>query len=711
MNIDKHRFAFKSFCLAVFVVILSGFTLAKQIMFIQEETRGGVNWIKANYEGPRIPPASGVWDINFGITRPIGTYNPGSGTQYPLVVYLHGAGARGVLNNALDRSTARHFALAAINQPTLYNAFVLAGSVASSSYRWVEYNWGSGVYNQTDIAGNTYGEYMHSLELLLDYIINTDNNAELMSILGIQAQDIDLTRVYVVGDSMGAYGTWDLLARKPELFAAGITSGGSGPYNKTTELLQSAIWAIHGETDTTVPNYVPGDGSNPNGAGSIGALYWLQEALAPGTDWDGNSETASICLDNPYTSEAPEPFEKLVYSEFPNTGHGPASGWTDDMSSDFKSWLFAQSSEGFGQAPQITSVPETSTENGALYQYTVQASGEPAPVYTLTMSSDGMTIDADTGLIEWTSSAVGDYDVTVTASNGVYPDDQQSFTITVSRPGANIIFDSASNTFSGTESANLSWQHTIGDGHNRFLIVGLAAEDSGVSELPVVSVTYNGQALDEVPNSLALYPSTGVTQQTALYYMTESDLPSSGTYTIQVSYSGPVNDHSGTAVSLFNADQTAPIDDVNISTPSSSPIDTSVITSVDGCWLVDVIGCGNPGLFTPDAANMVIRCQTQTDSSSAALATRFVEFAGPAQMRWTHPAANKIAHSVAAIAPQGIIYGDINSDGEINGMDLGILASQWLQVPGEPSADIAPINGDMKVNLIDFAKLANDWMY
>ena len=66
-----------------------------------------------------------------------------------------------------------------------------------------------------------------------------------------------------------------------------------------------------------------------------------------------------------------------------------------------------------------------------LYSYDVDAAGNPAPIYTLTESPGGMTIDANSGLIEWTPSAVGDVNVTVEANNteGL---DQQAFVITVS---------------------------------------------------------------------------------------------------------------------------------------------------------------------------------------------------------------------------------------------------------------------------------------
>ena len=54
--------------------------------------------------------------------------------------------------------------------------------------------------------------------------------------------------------------------------------------------------------------------------------------------------------------------------------------------------------------------------------------------------------------------------------------------------------------------------------------------------------------------------------------------------------------------------------------------------------------------------------------------------------------------------------GDLDIDCDVDFADFAILASQWLEVPGEPSADIAPPEGDGIINFLDFAELAKDWM-
>lgn len=57
-----------------------------------------------------------------------------------------------------------------------------------------------------------------------------------------------------------------------------------------------------------------------------------------------------------------------------------------------------------------------------------------------------------------------------------------------------------------------------------------------------------------------------------------------------------------------------------------------------------------------------------------------------------------------------ILEPDINGDGQVNLVDLAILANQWLQAPGQPSADIAPPERDDVVNLLDLFVLCDNWL-
>lgn len=54
--------------------------------------------------------------------------------------------------------------------------------------------------------------------------------------------------------------------------------------------------------------------------------------------------------------------------------------------------------------------------------------------------------------------------------------------------------------------------------------------------------------------------------------------------------------------------------------------------------------------------------------------------------------------------------GDLVVDGLIDEHDLAIMAEQWLQEPGSPSADIAPLVPDDVVNFEDFSKMVERWL-
>ena len=83
-------------------------------------------------------------------------------------------------------------------------------------------------------------------------------------------------------------------------------------------------------------------------------------------------------------------------------------------------------------APTITSTADTSGTVGQPYQYDVDATGNPVPTYALAVGFPaGMTINATSGLIQWTPSAAGDYPVTVQATN-VAGTATQNFNIHVS---------------------------------------------------------------------------------------------------------------------------------------------------------------------------------------------------------------------------------------------------------------------------------------
>jgi pimeloyl-ACP methyl ester carboxylesterase len=285
----------------------------------------------------------------FGLALPH-QYDPQSDTLYPLVLYLHGAGARGSqITQVLHRQTAREFAFYG-QTDSRYAAFVLAPQVPSGEY-WAGVHWTNGPYDQTEA---TYTDTMKLTDGLLAFLVDANNNPSLAA-FGLDANDIDTERIYVVGDSMGSYGTWDIVGRHPGLFAAAIASAGSGPKNRLTEILETPFWAIHGIADTLVPNALPSV-ADPDGAGSLGMLAMMDQSF------DNTASTNLIKLDD-YTSSSDDPVlgDHLIYTQFPSHyGHATvAMEWTT-LVPGVKQWLFEHY---LGPPPLlITIAPATSFE-------------------------------------------------------------------------------------------------------------------------------------------------------------------------------------------------------------------------------------------------------------------------------------------------------------------------------------------------------------
>lgn len=64
---------------------------------------------------------------------------------------------------------------------------------------------------------------------------------------------IDEKRVYVMGMSMGGYGTWEALMRRPQQWAAAVPICGGGDPSRAVTYKDVPIWAWHGANDAVVP--------------------------------------------------------------------------------------------------------------------------------------------------------------------------------------------------------------------------------------------------------------------------------------------------------------------------------------------------------------------------------------------------------------------------------------------------------------------------
>jgi len=128
--------------------------------------------------------------------------------------------------------------------------------------------------------------------------------------------------------------------------------------------------------------------------------------------------------------------------------------------------------------PIITSTPVTSATVGQAYSYDVNATDADSDTRTYSLAAtkpSGMIINSSTGLITWTPTAIGDYNVTVKVSDGIITV-TQSFTITVTSitPETYTITASAGSHGSISPSGNV----TVNQGSDKSFTI---TPDSGYS--------------------------------------------------------------------------------------------------------------------------------------------------------------------------------------------------------------------------------------
>ncbi|MBE3040092.1 MAG: SMP-30/gluconolactonase/LRE family protein, partial [Chloroflexi bacterium] len=211
-----------------------------------------------------------------------------------------------------------------------------------------------------------------------------------------------------------------------------------------------------------------------------------------------------------------------------------------------------------------------------------------------------------------------------------------------------IVFKRSSQSFA-ENGTTLSWSHTTDSASNKLLVVGLAAEDTSTSDLVISSVKYNGVNMHLVADSNSIV-GAGMRMKTDLYYLLDSELPSSGTYTVTVTYAGIIAYMNGGAVSLAHVKQLAREAVAIKSNTNLSTISTNITTLTNGAWVIDVVGSGEVGSFTTTTTGMVERWDVASGTSKGAGSTKPVETAGSTTMSWDTPAL-RLSHSVAAFAP------------------------------------------------------------
>ena len=142
----------------------------------------------------------------------IKTYTQGyeSGKKYPVIIFLHGAGTRGTDIELLKGNS--FFKMINRDYP-----FML---IAPQCHK------------------NTWFDHMEDLKKLVSTLA--------------EDEFVDEKRIYLMGNSMGGYGTWQLAMSIPEMFAAIVPICGGGMYWNAGCLVNVPTWAFHGECDNVV---------------------------------------------------------------------------------------------------------------------------------------------------------------------------------------------------------------------------------------------------------------------------------------------------------------------------------------------------------------------------------------------------------------------------------------------------------------------------
>lgn len=155
--------------------------------------------------------------LNYLLYTPRG-YDPDEQRQWPLILFLHGAGQRGE-----DLAAVKKHGIPRIAEEGDLPFVVISPQCPRNTW---------------------WPEHADTLMSLVDSIVASHR--------------VDASRIYVTGLSMGGYGTWHMGVCYPERFAALAPICGGGLWahgfpERAAALKNVPVWAFHGALDQTVP--------------------------------------------------------------------------------------------------------------------------------------------------------------------------------------------------------------------------------------------------------------------------------------------------------------------------------------------------------------------------------------------------------------------------------------------------------------------------
>ncbi len=225
--------------------------IAPLIEMSNEET---LEWVKENVDSVLV---KGTFNASNGLKMPYRLYSPiEKNKKTPIVIFLHGRGDRGTDNGKQTYSSTGLFmnemSLVSPNMQTKYPCYLL---IPQCSDKTVNEEWAKWVGNSPETPFKGLGKDG-------SYMMNkspSESGAAALELIDkmIASLNIDPNRVYLIGKSMGGFGTWEFTARRPELFAAAVPMAGYSDPSQVENIKHIPYWIFHGDID----EYNPVEGS------------------------------------------------------------------------------------------------------------------------------------------------------------------------------------------------------------------------------------------------------------------------------------------------------------------------------------------------------------------------------------------------------------------------------------------------------------------
>jgi predicted peptidase len=241
------------FNLFIFITILAGCAVSQQAgnRIAPLSSEATLQWLDKNLDSVLVQQS---YQAPNGLTMPYRLFQPEASPSenLPLVVFLHGRGDRGTDNGRRVYENVGLFvndlSLVAPNMQQKFPCYVL---VPQCSDKTVNEEWAKWEGNTPETPFKGLGkDGSYSMSAL-----PSESGAAALALIDhiLARNRIDRNRVYLVGLSMGGFGTWEFTARRPELFAAAIPMAGFSDPTQTEKIKHIPFWIFHGDADKSNP--------------------------------------------------------------------------------------------------------------------------------------------------------------------------------------------------------------------------------------------------------------------------------------------------------------------------------------------------------------------------------------------------------------------------------------------------------------------------